>query len=183
MKYLLLCRIINYLSKEGRLLASNCSFDVVSEVDLQEVDNAINQAKKEIGQRYDFKGSKAQIQLDKDEIKITAEDDFRIKNIVDIIQDKMVKRKVPLKSLDYGKIEPASGGMVKQQISVKRGISKEKGKDVVAAIKNSKLKVQSQIMDDQVRVTGKNKDDLQLVIQLLKSKDFGVELQFVNFRS
>jgi len=164
-------------------MASNCSFDVVSEVDLQEVDNAINQAKKEVAQRYDFKGSKAEIHLDKEEIKIIAEDDFRIKNIVDIIQEKMVKRKVPLKSLDYGKIEPASGAMVKQQVKIQRGIDKEKGKEIVAAIKASKLKVQGQIMDDQVRVTGKNKDDLQQAIQLLKSKDFGVELQFTNFRS
>ena len=164
-------------------LASNCSFDVVSEVELQEVDNAINQAKKEIGQRYDFKGSKAEVSLDKDEIKIIAEDDFRIKNIIDIIQEKLVKRKVPLKSLDYGKIEATSGGMAKQSIKVQRGIDKDKGKEIIAALKASKLKVQAQIMDDQVRVTGKNKDDLQQVIQLLKGKDFGVELQFINFRS
>lgn len=164
-------------------MASNCSFDVVSEVDFQEIDNAINQAKKEISQRYDFKGSKAEIHLDKDEIKILAEDDFKIKNIIDIIQEKLVKRKVPLKSLDYGKIEPAGGAMVKQLIKVQRGISKEKGKDIVAAIKGSKLKVQGQIMDDQVRITGKNKDDLQQAIQMLREKDFGVELQFTNFRS
>lgn len=164
-------------------MASNCSFDVVSEVELQEVDNAINQAKKEISQRYDFKGSKAEVSLDKDEIKIIAEDDFRIKNMIDIIQEKLVKRKVPLKSLDYGKIETAGGSMVKQIVKVQRGIDKEKGKEIIAAIKTSKLKVQAQIMDDQVRVTGKNKDDLQQAIQLLKSKDFGVELQFTNFRS
>ncbi|AOT72178.1 YajQ family cyclic di-GMP-binding protein [Geosporobacter ferrireducens] len=164
-------------------MASNCSFDVVSEVNFQEVDNAVNQAKKELAQRYDFKGSKATIDLDKDEIKITAEDDFRIKNIVDILQTKLVKRNVPLKSLDYGKIEPAGGSMARQIITVQRGISKEKGKDIVAAIKNSKLKVQAQIMDDQVRVTGKDKDILQEVIQMLKSKDFGVELQFTNYRS
>ncbi len=167
----------------GISVASSFSFDVVSEVDLQEVSNAINQAKKEISQRYDFKGSKAEISLDKDEIKITAEDDFKIKNITDIIQEKLVKRKVPLKSLDYGKIEAASGGMSKQVVKVQRGISKEKGKDIVAAIKGSKLKVQGQIMDDQVRITGKKKDDLQEAIQALKEKDFGVELQFTNFRS
>lgn len=164
-------------------MASSCSFDVVSEVNFQEVDNAVNQAKKELAQRYDFKGSKATIDLDKEEIKITAEDDFRIKNIVDILQTKLVKRNVPLKSLDYGKIEPAGGSMARQIIKIQRGISKEKGKDIVAAIKNSKLKVQAQIMDDQVRVTGKDKDVLQEVIQMLKSKDFGIELQFTNYRS
>ncbi|MEW9121845.1 MAG: YajQ family cyclic di-GMP-binding protein [Thermotaleaceae bacterium] len=164
-------------------MASNCSFDVVSEVNMQEVDNAVNQSKKELAQRYDFKGSKAEIQLDKDEIKVTAEDEFRIKNVVDIIQTKMVKRNIPLKSLDYGKIETAGGGMARQIIKIQRGISKEKGKDIVAAIKNSKLKVQAQIMDDQVRVTAKDKDVLQEVIQMLKGKDFGVELQFTNYRS
>ncbi len=164
-------------------MASNCSFDVVSEVNLQEVDNAVNQAKKELAQRYDFKGSKADIDLDKDEIKIVAEDEFKIKNIIDILQSKLAKRNVPLKSLDYGKIEPGSGGLERQIIKIQRGISKEKGKDVVAAIKSSKLKVQAQIMDDQVRVTAKDKDDLQAVIQMLKGKDLGVELQFTNFRS
>ncbi|MFZ5967867.1 MAG: YajQ family cyclic di-GMP-binding protein [Bacillota bacterium] len=164
-------------------MASACSFDVVSEVNLQEVDNAVNQAKKELAQRYDFKGSKAEIHLDADEIKVIAEDEFRIKSIIDILQGKLVKRNVPLKSLDYGKIEPGGGGMLRQIIKVQKGISKEKGKDVVAAIKASKLKVQAQIMDDQVRVTGKNKDDLQMVIQFLKEKDFGIALQFTNYRS
>lgn len=164
-------------------MASNCSFDVVSEVNMQEVDNAVNQAKKELSQRYDFKGSKAEINLDKDEIKIIAEDEFRIRSIIDILQSKLVKRGVPLKSLDYGKIEPSAGGMDRQIIKIQRGISKEKGKEVVAAIKASKLKVQAQIMEDQVRVSGKSKDDLQAVIQMLREKDFGIELQFTNFRS
>lgn len=164
-------------------MASNCSFDVVSEVNMQEVDNAVNQAKKELSQRYDFKGSKAEINLDKDEIKIIAEDEFRIRSIIDILQSKLVKRGVPLKSLDYGKIEPSAGGMERQIIKIQRGISKEKGKEVVAAIKASKLKVQAQIMEDQVRVSGKSKDDLQAVIQMLREKDFGIELQFTNFRS
>ncbi|KXG74111.1 YajQ family cyclic di-GMP-binding protein [Thermotalea metallivorans] len=164
-------------------MASNCSFDVVSEVNMQEVDNAVNQAKKELSQRYDFKGSKAEISLDKDEIKIIAEDEFRIRSIIDILQSKFVKRGVPLKSLDYGKIEPSAGGMERQIIKIQRGISKEKGKEVVAAIKASKLKVQAQIMEDQVRVSGKSKDDLQAVIQMLREKDFGIELQFTNFRS
>ncbi|WZL71916.1 YajQ family cyclic di-GMP-binding protein [Clostridiaceae bacterium 35-E11] len=164
-------------------MASSYSFDVVSEVNLQEVDNAVNQAKKELSQRYDFKGSKAQITLDQDEIKILAEDDFKIKSIIDILQGKMVKRNVPLKSLSYDKVEPSGGGMVRQVVKIQRGIDKEKGKQIVAAIKASKLKAQAQIMDDQVRVTSKSKDILQEVIQALKSQDFGLELQFTNYRS
>ncbi len=149
------------------------SFDVVSEVDMQEVDNAINQTMKEIRQRFDFKGSKAEISLEGEEIKIIADDDFKLKSVVDILETKAIRRDVPLKSLNYGKIEPASGGTVRQMVKIQRGISKEKGKEIIAAIKQQKLKVQSQMMDDQVRVTGKKRDDLQATIQLLKSKDFG----------
>ncbi|KKM09391.1 hypothetical protein SY88_18675 [Clostridiales bacterium PH28_bin88] len=164
-------------------MAKDASFDVVSEVDLQEVDNAVNQAMKEIGQRFDFKGSKVKITLEGDEIKILADDEYRLKSAIDVLQSKAVRRQVPLKSLSYGKIEPASGGTVRQTVKVQRGISKEKGKEIVAAIKNTKLKVQAQIMDDQVRVTAKKIDDLQSVIQMLKEKDFGLELQFTNYRS
>lgn len=158
------------------------SFDIVSKVDMQEVDNAVNQAVKEIGQRYDFKGSKSQVTLEKDAIKILADDDFRLKAIVDILQSKFIKRGISPKALQYGKAEPASGGMVRQIVTIQQGISKEKGKEVVAVIKDTKLKVQGQIQDDQVRVTGKNRDDLQEVIRTLKGKDLGIELQFVNFR-
>lgn len=158
------------------------SFDIVSKVDMQEVDNAVNQAIKEIGQRYDFKGSKSQITQEKDSIKILADDDYKLKAVVDVLQSKLLKRNISIKSLQYGKIEPASGGMVRQIIDVQQGISKEKGKEVVATIKESKIKVQAQIQDDQVRVTGKNRDDLQETIQLLKGKDLGVEMQFTNFR-
>jgi uncharacterized protein YajQ (UPF0234 family) len=154
------------------------SFDIVSKVDMQEVDNAVNQTIKEIIQRYDFKGSKSEVTLEKEGIKILTEDDFRLKAIVDILQSKFLKR-----SLQYGKVETASGSMVRQFITIQQGISKEKGKEVVAAIKESKLKVQAQIQDEQVRVTGKNIDDLQEVIQLLKAKELGVEMQFVNMRS
>lgn len=164
-------------------MASDFSFDVVSEVDMQEVDNAINQAKKEIETRFDFRGSKSSITLEGDEIKLASDDDFKLKNVVDILENKMIKRQVPIKSLDYGKVEEASSGTVRQVVKIQKGISKEKAKDVVATIKGMKLKVQAQIMDDQVRVTGKTKDDLQGVIQELKAKDFGVELQFTNFRS
>lgn len=158
------------------------SFDIVSKVDLQEVDNAVNQASKEIAQRYDFKGSKSEITQEKETIKILADDDYKLKAVIDVLQSKLIKRNIPIKSLDYGKVEQASGGMVRQQITIQHGISKEKGKEIVAAIKESKLKVQGQIQDDQVRVTGKNRDDLQDTIQLLKSKDLGVEMQFTNFR-
>jgi uncharacterized protein YajQ (UPF0234 family) len=158
------------------------SFDIVSTVDMQEVDNAVNQTVKEIAQRYDFKGSKSQVTIEKDTIKVLADDDFRLKAIIDILQSKFIKRGISVKALQYGKAEPASGGMVRQIITIQQGISKEKGKELNAIIKESKLKVQSQIQEDQVRVTGKNIDDLQEIIKLLKGKDLGVELQFVNFR-
>ncbi len=159
------------------------SFDIVSKVDMQEVDNAVNQTIKEIIQRYDFKGSKSQVTLESDSIKILADDDFRLKAIIDILQSKCIKRGISLKALQYGKTESASGGMVRQLITIQQGISKEKGKEINGIVKETKLKVQSQIQDDQVRVTGKNIDDLQEIIKLLKGKDLGVDLQFVNFRS
>jgi cyclic-di-GMP-binding protein len=159
------------------------SFDIVSTVDIQEIDNAVNQTIKEIAQRYDFKGSKSQVTLEKDTIKVLADDDFRLKAIIDILQSKCIKRGVSVKALQYGKAEAATGGMVRQIITIQQGISKEKGKEINTIIKETKLKVQSQIQEDQVRVTGKNIDDLQEIIGLLKGKDLGVELQFVNFRS
>ena len=159
------------------------SFDIVSKVDMQEVDNAVNQTIKEITQRYDFKGSKSQVTLESDTIKVLADDDFRLKAIIDILQSKFIKRGISLKALQYGKVESASGGMARQIITIQQGISKEKGKEINSLVKETKLKVQSQIQEDQVRVTGKNIDDLQEVIKLLKGKDLGVELQFVNFRS
>ena len=158
------------------------SFDIVSKVDMQEVDNAINQASKEIGQRYDFKGSKSQITPEKDSVKVLADDDYKLKAVIDVLQSKFIKRNISIKALQYGKVEPASGGMVRQIITVQQGISKEKAKDIIAVIKESKLKVQAQIQDDQVRVIGKNRDDLQDAIQLLKGKDMDVEMQFTNFR-
>ena len=159
------------------------SFDIVSKVDLQEVDNAINQTTKEIAQRYDFKGSKSEVTLEKESIKILADDDFRLKAVVEILQSKFVKRNISPKALQYGKAEEASGSMVRQIITLQVGISKEKAKEIGAVIKESKLKVQSQIQDDQIRVTGKNIDDLQEVIRILKGKDLDIDMQFVNFRS
>lgn len=164
-------------------MAKDCSFDVVSEVDMQEVDNAVNQAKKEIGTRYDFRGSKAEISFEGDTIKIIGDDEYKLNAIIDVLKGKMVKRNVAIKNLDYGKVEPAAGATVRQVITIKKGITKENAKEVVKAIKNMKLKVQASIQEDQVRVSGKDKDDLQAVIQMLKQLDIPVELQFVNFRS
>ena len=161
----------------------DCSFDVVSEVDMQEVDNAVNQAKKEIGTRYDFRGSKSEIILEGDTIKIIGDDEYKLNAIIDVLKGKMVKRNVAIKNLDYGKVEPAAGATVRQIITIKKGITKENAKEVVKAIKNMKIKVQASIQEDQVRVSGKDKDDLQAVIQMLKQLDIPVELQFVNFRS
>ena len=161
-------------------MAKDCSFDVVSEVNMQEVDNAVNQAKKEIGTRYDFRGSKSEISLEGETIKVISDDEYKLNAVIDVIKG---KRNVALKNLDYGKVEPASGATVRQVITIKKGISKETAKDVVKLIKNMKLKVTAQIMEDQVRVTGKDKDSLQEVIQMLKQQDLPVELQFVNFRS
>ena len=159
------------------------SFDIVSKVDMQEVDNAVNQTVKEIAQRYDFKGSKCEVTLEKESLKVLADDDFRLKSIIDILQSKFIKRGISVKALQYGKAESASSGMVRQVITIQQGISKEKGKEINAVIKETKLKVQSQIQDDQVRVTGKNIDDLQEVIRILKGKEVDVEMQFINFRS
>jgi len=160
------------------------SFDVVSEVDLQEVDNAVNQAQKEMGQRYDFKGSKSKLEWDKKElVTITADDDYKLSAVTDILQNKLVKRSISLKSLDYGNIEEISGSLKKQIVTIKQGIEKEKAKEIVKLIKGMKVKVQAQIQEDKVRVTGKKLDDLQEVIAELKGKDLGVDLQFENMRS
>jgi len=158
------------------------SFDIVSVVDKQEVDNAVNQTIKEIAQRYDFKKTKSEITQEKDSIKILADDDYKLKAIIDILQSKCIKRNISVKALQYGKVEPASGGLVRQIITIQQGIAKEKAKEIIALIKESKLKVQAQIQEEQVRVTGKNIDDLQDIIKLLKSKDLGIEMQFENFR-
>lgn len=159
------------------------SFDIVSKVDMQEIDNAVNQTRKEIEQRYDFKGTKNEIDLEGEAIVLLAADDYKLQAVVDILKGKLARRQVSTKCLEFGKKEPASGGAVRQRVSVLQGIAQDKGKDLVKAIKNTKLKVQAQIMDDQVRVSGKKIDDLQEVIQILRGSDFGIELQFVNMRS
>ncbi len=159
------------------------SFDIVSKVDLQEVDNAVNQAIKEISTRYDFKGTENEVKLENDSLTILAADDYKLQAIKDILIGKLVRRKVSPKCLNYGKEEPASHGAVRVRAGIVQGISKEKGKEIVKLIKETKLKVQAQIMEDQVRVTGKKIDDLQEVMQMLKGKDLDIELQFENMRS
>lgn len=160
------------------------SFDIVSNADVQEIDNAVNQAIKEIQQRYDFKDSKSEIKWDKkEEIIILADDDGKLRNIIEILQTKFVKRGVSLKSLDYGKVEDASGSMKRQVVKIRQGIPTDKAKEINKIIKEMKVKVQPQIQDDQIRVTGKKIDDLQAVIQDLKGRDFDINLQYINMRS
>ncbi len=160
------------------------SFDIVSKVDEQEVDNAVNQAVKEIGQRYDFKDSKSEIKWErKGEITVTGDDDYKLKSVVDILQTRLAKRGVPLKALEYGKVEDASGGLKRQVIKIVQGVSPEKAREINKYIKDLKLKVQSQAQGDQLRVSANKIDDLQEVIGSLRAKDFGVSLQFVNMRS
>ena len=158
------------------------TFDVVSEVNLPEVANAVAQAQKETAQRYDLKGSAAGIEQKDKELTLTANDEFGLKAVTDILQTKLVKRGVSLKSLDYGTIEPATKGTVRQVVTIRQGIASEKAKEIVKAIKDSKLKVQVAIQGEQLRVSGKKKDDLQDVIALLRGADFGIPLQFTNFR-
>ena len=164
-------------------MGKDASFDIVSEFDFQELDNAINQTKKEIITRYDFKGTKAEVNLTKESITLIAENDNRINAIVDILQSKAIKRGLSIKIFDYGKIEPSGGSMVKKVINLRQGINQDIAKSIVKEIKASGLKVQSQIQGDVVRVTAKNIDDLQKVITLLKEKDLNIPLQFVNYRS
>jgi len=161
---------------------SDPSFDVVSQVNLPEVGNAVAQAQKEIAQRFDLKGTAAGLTLTGTELTLTANDEFGLKAVNDLLQNKLVKRNVPLKALSYGTIEPAAKATVRQAVTIQQGIATEKAKEIVKAIKDAKLKVQAAIQGDQVRVTGKKKDDLQSVISLLRAGDFGLPLQFTNFR-
>lgn len=165
-------------------MAKDSSFDIVSTVDLQEIDNAINQANKEISTRYDFKNSKSKLSWNKDEsqIVIDADDDFKLKSVQEVLHTKLVRRGIDLKALAYKKPEKASGGAIRQLAQVQQGIDTEKAREIVKTIKNLKLKVQAAIEGTKVRVSGKNKDDLQKVIQTLKEQDFGLPLQFVNYR-
>jgi uncharacterized protein YajQ (UPF0234 family) len=166
-------------------MAQQSSFDVTTGVDLQEVDNAVNQAQKEIAQRYDFKGSIAAIELSRAEgaLNLVAESEFRMKALFDVLQGKLIKRGVPTKNLDVGDIKPAGGEKVTQQVKLKMALDSDTAKKVAAAIKEAKLKkVQAAIQGDQVRVTSPSKDDLQAAMVLLREKDFGVQLKFGNYR-
>ncbi len=158
------------------------SFDIVSELDRQELKNAVDQVIREVKQRYDFKGSKSEIKEENDNLTFISDDDFKMKALIDIFQSKAVKRGLDLKAFDYGKIEPAAGDTVRCSVKVVEGIEKEKAKDLVKKIKDMKLKVQAAIQENQVRVTGKKRDDLQDVIAAVKGLDFAIPLQFENFR-
>jgi uncharacterized protein YajQ (UPF0234 family) len=163
-------------------MAKESSFDIVSKVDFSEVTNAINIALKEIQNRYDFKGSKSSISLEKDEIVLVSDDEFKLNQLKDVLLSKLIKRGVPIKNIDYGKIEGASGGTVRQRAKLIQGIDKEQAKKINTIIKNSGLKVKSQIQEDQIRVTGKSKDDLQKIIAAIREADLSIDVQFVNFR-
>jgi cyclic-di-GMP-binding protein len=164
-------------------MAGDNSFDIVSDVDLMEVSNAVQQAMKEIRQRFDFKGSVSDIKLEKESLTLNSDDESRLKAVIDILTTKLVKRGVSLKALEYGAIQPAAKGSVRQVVTVRKGIPSEKAKEIVKFIKGSGIRVQAQIQEDQVRVVGKKRDDLQAVIQAVKGKDFGLDLQFTNYRS
>ena len=166
-------------------MATQCSFDITSNVDLQEVDNALNQARKEVAQRYDFKGAKASIDFDAKDSKLvlTADDEFKLNALWEIVETRLVRRNVPTKNLTRGSVIPAANSTVRQEVSLQQGIPTEAAKDVVKFLKDSKLrKVQASIQGDQLRVTSQSKDELQEVMRLLREKDFGVALQFGNYR-
>lgn len=164
-------------------MAKENSFDIVSKTDYNEVTNALNQTSKEISQRFDFKGSKATVELQQKDLMLAAEDETKLRNMNDILQSKLVKRGISLKALDYQKIEPAAGGTVRQLVKVQQGIPTDKAKEVVKFIKDGKYKVQASIQGETVRVSGKDRDTLQEVISALKGKDFGIDMQFDNYRS
>ena len=164
-------------------MAAENSFDIVCKVDMQEVANALDQARREVETRYDLKGTKNEILLEKSDITVTTADDMKLKAIVDILQGRLHKRGVPLKALTYGKVEEAAGGRLRQKIGLQQGIPSEKAKEIVRLIKDSKVKVQASIQEDQVRVSGKNRDDLQKIIAMVKEKDLGIAVQFTNYRS
>lgn len=165
-------------------MADEHSFDIVSRVDMQEVVNSVQQAEKEISQRFDFKGSKSSMSLDKEknEIALISDNEQKLKSLIDVLQSKFIKRHVPLKSLSYGKIEAASGGTVRQVITIQQGIPQEKAKEIIKLIKDTKLKVQPEIQKDQLRVRAKKIDDLQTLIGTIKNNDFGIYIEFINYR-
>lgn len=158
------------------------SFDIVSTVEISEVTNAIHLAMKEIENRYDFKGSKSKISLEKEELVILSDDDYKLDQVKDVLASKLIKRGISLKSFDYGKVEPATGGTVRQKAKITQGIDQEQAKKIGKLIRDSGIKVKTQIQGDQLRVTGKSRDELQAIIQLVKQADLPIDVQFINFR-
>lgn len=163
-------------------MAADSSFDVVSRVDEQELDNALNQARKEIAGRFDFKNSKTSIENTDKEITIVTDDELKMKNVVDIVLGRAVKRGISPKAFEYGDVEPAAGQTVRQKIAIRAGIPKDKSKALIDAVKATKLKVQAQYQDEQVRISGKSKDDLQKIMDVLRKLEIDLPLQFVNYR-
>jgi len=163
-------------------MAQEYSFDIVSRIDLQEVDNAVQQTMKEIRARYDFKDSKAEVTREADELRIDAEDDFRVKSVQEILRLKLAKRGVPLRNVQFGDIRPAAGATVRMAVKLQQGIPTEAAREIVKLVKDAKLKVQAAIQGDQLRVKGSKKDELQQAMQVVRGRDLGIELQFVNYR-
>lgn len=163
-------------------MASESSFDVVSRVDQQELDNALNQTRKEIENRFDFKHSKTNIEFDGKKITLISDDELKMRNVVDILQSKAVRRSIDIKAFDFGTVEPAAGGTVRQVVTIRSGIPKDQSRELLAHVKSLKLKVTAQYQDEQIRISGKSKDDLQRVMASLRSMKFELPLQFVNYR-
>lgn len=164
-------------------MAKNNSFDVVSKTDMNEVQNALHQTMKEVRQRFDFKASSAEVALEEHDLVLKAEDEYRLRSLDEILQGKLIKRGVSMKALSYGKIEPAAGGTVRQRVAIQQGIPTDKAKEIVKFVKDLKLKVQSAIQGDTVRISGRDLDTLQKVISRLREEDFGIDMQFTNYRS
>ncbi len=163
-------------------MASEASFDIVSKVNMQEAKNAVDQAVKEMGTRFDLKDSGSKIEWEKEDLVISSKDNHKLASVIDILESKLVRRGIPLKNLDKKKIEEALGGTVRQKVVFKQGLTQEISKEIIREIKGTKQKVQPQIQGDSVRVSGKSRDDLQAIISHLKNKDFGIDLQFTNYR-
>lgn len=163
-------------------MSSESSFDIVSKMDMQELTNAVHQTEKEIENRFDFKNSKSSLKLEKDALVVASEDEYKLNAVIDILQTKMVKRGITLKNMDFGKVEPASLGTVRQRLGLRQGIDQENAKKINILIRDSKLKVKSTIQGDQIRVTGKSRDDLQQIIQLLRKAELPLDLQFNNLK-
>jgi len=164
-------------------MAKSNSFDIVSKTDMNEVLNAVNQTMKEVKQRFDFKKSCSDVRIENENLVLVSDDEYKLQSLIGILEEKMIRRKVSLKAFEYGKVESASGGSVRQEVKIQQGIPTEKAKEIVKIIKKEKIKVQAAIQGDTVRVSGKDRDTLQQVIQLIKGQDLGIDMQFTNYRS